>query len=641
MATVQRFLFEAPVSKLKGALQNGTLNELRSAMSVPILVYYWTCCIAVLVSGLLLSVPIFIVTIALIVIGSWATHSVRTRPGRLQTRLTLTVAINATWMFGLYVASHVYGGAFMLEVHMFYFINTAIILAFACWKSVVLTTVAALLHHLVLSTIQPSFVWPGGSFPWIHFANHSFLGVLNCIGACLIAASLKSVVSRSEKIAAEMRDISVNEPLTNLLNRRGFFAQLDDFFASKATSGQLAIMAIDLDGFKQINDTAGHAVGDTLLQLVARQLLDRAPQDAIIARMGGDEFVLAIPDWDKSDVRHLAEPFLEWTRQPCVIDGREVRFGASIGVAIGSSEATQIDALLVDADIALYAAKTRGKNCVAFFDAEMRDRTLSTKALEDDVLRGLEAGEFVPFYQTQHDSISGRLVGLEALARWNHPSRGTLEPSEFLSAVQDIGRMAQLDNLMLHTACRDVRHLEALGHDVHELSVNVSFSRLHDPNLKAEIDDLPRMHARLMFEIVETVILDDMSTEQNMMLDAMREQGIGITIDDFGTGHASIIALTQILPDKLKIDQKMVTPAMNVDMHESMLRSILKMVGEMNIKTVAEGVEHEDEAKLLADMGVDQLQGFLFSRPMPLDDLIDHLSRAEPPGQILQVSGTA
>ncbi|MEO0634023.1 MAG: GGDEF domain-containing protein, partial [Pseudomonadota bacterium] len=386
---MSRHFLAAPIDRLRAALHSGTLQDLRAAMCFPIVVYYWICCATVLTVGYALSVPLVPLYIPLVAIGLWASYAVKRRPGRLQTRLTLTVAINATWMFGLYVASHFHGGAFMLEVHMFYFINTAIVLAFACWRSVVLTTAAALLHHVVLSHLQPGFVWPGGNFPWIHFFNHAVLGTLNCIGGCFIAASLKSVITRSEKDAAHMRAVSINEPLTNLLNRRGFFDRLDRLFADGQRQQDLAVIAIDLDGFKQINDTAGHAVGDRLLQMVAQRLLELAPDHAIVARMGGDEFVLALPGWNRTQAHALVEPFLAWTRQPCMIDGREVRFGASIGVALGTGVQGNVDALLVDADIALYAAKKHTKNCVKFFNTDMRAETLDAKALEDDVLRGL------------------------------------------------------------------------------------------------------------------------------------------------------------------------------------------------------------------------------------------------------------
>ncbi|MEM6759515.1 MAG: bifunctional diguanylate cyclase/phosphodiesterase [Pseudomonadota bacterium] len=619
-------VFDAPIGRLHAALQTGTLNDLRAMMCFPILVYYWICAAIVLICALLLSVPLLPLVMPLMIIGLLTSYTVQRRPGRLQTRLTLTIAINATWMFGLFVAAQYLGGAFMVEVHMFYFINTAVILAFACWRSVVLTTAAALLHHLVFSMLQPGLVWPGGNYPWIHLFNHAVLGVLNCFGGCLIAVSLKSVITRSQTDAANMRQISINEPLTNLLNRRGFFGGLEQLYRTGHDTARLAIIAIDLDGFKQINDTAGHAVGDQLLQKVAQRLVELAPEHSIVARMGGDEFVLALPGWDKAQALALVEPFLEWTRQPCTIDGREVRFGASIGVALGSGAPGDVDALLVDADIALYAAKNHNKNCVKFFNTEMRAETLSAKALEDDVRRGLEAGEFVPAYQTQHNAQTGRLAGVEALARWQHPERGMLGPDAFMPVIDAMGRMADLDNAILQRACADVRRLEQAGFDIRELSVNVSFSRLHDPNLKAEIDALPAMRARLVFEIVETVILDEMSTEQNMMLDAMREKGIGVAIDDFGTGHASIVALTQILPDKLKIDRQMIVSVTECEMNRSVLQSVLTMVNGLNIETVAEGVEFEEEAALLAAMGVDQLQGFLFSRPMPFDAFADYLA---------------
>ncbi|KPQ10408.1 MAG: EAL domain [Rhodobacteraceae bacterium HLUCCA09] len=619
---------EPPRGSSHALAEVGQLDRLRRSTMIPIVCYFWMCAACVALAAALVGVSVAAVALPLAVIGAIATRAALHAPGMLSTRLTLTVAINATWMFGLYVASAVHDGAYMLEVHMFYFINTAAILAFACWRSVVLTTVAALAHHLVLGLLQPGYVWPVGAHIWIHFGNHAVLGTLNCLGASLIALSLQRALTRMESLTTEAQDQAVRDALTGLLNRRGLREGVDALGAREDTPDEITILQIDLDGFKQINDTSGHAAGDALLVKVARRLTELAPETGLVARMGGDEFVLVLPGCPAEEVDALVAALFEWTRRPCRIEGRDVRFGASVGLVRAPIRDADIGQLLADADIALYAAKTGGKNRICTFDAEMRARTIAGKELADDVLRGLEAGEFEPFFQTQHDAATGAVTGVEALVRWRHPTRGLLEPRAFLEAAGSVGRMADLDLAMMRRAVDIVRGIEAEGGQVGELAINVSFSRLRDPGLVESVLMLPAMRARLTFEIVETVVFDELEQTELWALDRLRERGVGIAIDDFGTGHASIIGLTRLRPDKLKIDRQMVMPMLVSPEHRALVRSMVEMACCLGIYTVAEGVETEDEARILRQMGVCALQGFAYGQPMPADALRERLVRA-------------
>lgn len=614
--------------RLAGAapkFETDSLARLRKAMTMPIVYYYWACAIMCVVAAQIIGVSPFAVGVPLALIGLIATGIARRAPGVLQTRLILTIAINATWMFGLYVAADLHSGAYMLEVHMFYFINTAVILAFACWRSVVLTTVAAVGHHLVLSVILPQIVWPEAAYTWVHFANHAVLGSLNCLGASLIAVSLQRVLTRVELLASHMGTRAIQDMLTAALNRRGLQEGIKELARQPNPPREITFFVVDLDGFKQINDTAGHAAGDALLLRVTQKLRQLAPPDTLVARMGGDEFVLAFPDATVARIDALLEPFFDWTRQPCMIEGREVRFGASVGLASGPFQKGSTDQLLMDADIALYAAKASGKNRACWCDADMREATLARKTLTDDVLRGLDAEEFEPYFQTQHDAVSGAVVGVEALVRWCHPKRGLLEPGVFLDAVVSAGRMADLDHMVMLRAAEIVCRIEEAGGDLCELAVNVSFSRLQDPGLIESISELPNLRARLTFEIVETVVLDEISPAHFFAIDTLRERGIGMAIDDFGTGHASILGLTRLRPDKLKIDKQMIQPILVSPDHRAILRAVIDMARSLGIATIAEGVETEEEVRLLAEMEVDALQGFAFTRPMPGAALQDYL----------------
>jgi diguanylate cyclase (GGDEF)-like protein len=615
--------------RLSSPLSIDSLARLRETMTLPMLGYYWACAFLSIIAAGVVGASALAVGVPLMLIGLIATWAALYAPGDLQTRLILTVAINATWMFGLYVAAGVHAGAYMLEVHMFYFINTAVILAFACWRSVLLTTIAAVGHHLALSLLQPHLVWPAGAYTWAHFGNHAALGTLNCLGACLIALSLQRVLTRVQALAADMGVRAIRDTLTGALNRRGLREGIESLLTHQNPPKELTVMAIDLDGFKQINDTAGHAAGDALLVQVAQKLSELATPGTLVARMGGDEFVLALSDCLPCEIENLLDSFFQWTRQPCLIEGREVRFGASIGLACSNTEKHDTDKLLTEADIALYAAKDHGKNRACWFDAAMRDATLAGKALTDDVLRGLDADEFEPYFQTQHDAATNALVGVEALVRWKHPTRGVLAPVAFLDAVAAAGRMADLDHMMMLKAVKAIRQIEDTGGNVQELAVNVSFSRLQDPGLIDSIRGLPSLQARLTFEIVETVVLDDISTAQSWMIDQLRESGIGMAIDDFGTGHASILGLTRLRPDKLKIDKQMIRPILTSPDHKAILHAVIEMARSLGIATIAEGVETEKEAKVLSEMGVDALQGFAFTRPMSAEMLAQYLVRSE------------
>ena len=593
------------------------LDDLRSICSDVILVYYWLMTLGVCGLAILLGKTASVVAVPMLAIGCVAMLRWKQHRHELATRLVLTVAINTTWMMALYVVSDLHDGQYMLEVHMFYFINSGLVVAYACWRSVVTTLVMALLHHGLLSTVMPSLVWPAGSYQWIHFLNHVSLGALNCTLGVTIATLIDRYLRRLEYQAR-------HDDLTGLLNRRGVHNKLRQALSDR--NAILHVLEIDLDGFKQINDTAGHAVGDKLLLEMSRRLTQLAPDFASIGRVGGDEFIIVIPHARVEVVEKLAEAVLVWSREPLTIDDRELRFGVSVGVASTLLGTRDPDELIAEADFALYRAKSGGKNQIQAFSIELRQQAQERKCLADEIIRGLERGEFVPYFQTQHSALDGQVVGVEALARWNHPSRGVLTPDCFITVAEEISRIGDIDAAIMKQAAHRMRELEQRGMHVGKLSVNVSFARLRDPLLAETTLTMPKMRTKLALEIVETVLIDRLSLRDQWMIDRLRERDIQIEIDDFGTGHASLVALTRLRPDSVKIDRELIAPLVDSSEQQLLVRAIIDMAVALRVEITAEGVETRSQAILLQEMGVSSLQGFLYNKPMPYEELIKFLS---------------
>lgn len=422
--------------------------------------------------------------------------------------------------------------------------------------------------------------------------------------------------------------LASHDKLTGLLNRRGFEDVLNELIGGCSDPlREVSLMAIDLDGFKGVNDTLGHQGGDDLLQRVAVFLRETAPEGSVICRLGGDEFLACMPDTSDDDVEGFASLLISWTGEPQVVAGTRVKFGMSIGVARGRLQNLNTDRIVGDADLALYQAKGSGKGQVCFFDKSLRERTQSRRAIAEDLQRAFENDEFVPYFQTQHDSHTHQIIGVEALVRWIKPDLSIVPPGEFLPAVENIGRMQDLDLHIMQRANETIRELEADGLSIPKLSVNVSLPRLRAPGFVESVQALPKTGAKLHLEILETVFLDDGPDTRDWAIDILRESGIGLEVDDFGSGHASVIGLTQLAPDVLKIDRALIFPMLESPERQTIIKAIAEIGAALGIRVTAEGVESMAHAQMLRDIGIDSLQGFAFSRPMPAADLRQMLLR--------------
>ena len=603
------------------------VQRLRQAVSWILVWYFWLAAAIAIIASFFTGGSVLYVALPLAVIGLVTTTTVMADASALRTRLIVTVAINSTWMFGLYVASDIHNGEYMLEVHMLYFINTSIIIAYVCWRSVLMTTVAALVHHSVLTLIQPELVWPSSSYAWWHLMNHYILGTINCLGGIYIAASLKRFLDHMESARQEAHHRSIHDDLTGLLNRRGLRLAVEKFYQADAPLPDLTLFQIDLDGFKNINDTVGHAAGDRLLVLVGKRLNAIAPPNSIIARIGGDEFVVASPAIDASQQSDFLDGLKNWMQRPHVISKTKLRVGASVGVTHSSISGGNLDGMMVDADIALYEAKKAGKNRAVAFHPRLKEDAQHLVKTAEAVLYGLENDEFEPYFQTQHDTRTGAIAGVEVLARWNHPKRGILGPAVFLDAVQEAGRAAAFDSHIMSKAFDLIQSLENTGVIFPKVSFNISYQRLAEPGLAEFIQGLPNVRAEIAFELVESVYFDTLSDDEVETVNALRNLGIRIEIDDFGTGHASIIALTKLKPDLLKIDRALISPLSSNPEQIKLIKTIVDMAHGLGIEALAEGVETEDTINKLRMLGVNYVQGYAFSKPMNVADLQGFLVR--------------
>lgn len=424
-----------------------------------------------------------------------------------------------------------------------------------------------------------------------------------------------------ERTKERIEHIAMHDHLTGLPNRRYLDEVLEAWSAEcRADGTRLAILHIDLDRFKQINDTLGHRAGDAMLRHTAEVLTSSVYKDDFVARIGGDEFVVVCKR-ERFSIANFAARIIRELRKPVRFEGHDCRFGASVGIASERGLAVDAGQLLQNADIALYRAKGGGRNRHEFFTLDAQHHIITTKRLSDEILQGLERQEFVPAYQLQFAADTLEIVGAETLARWNHPTRGLLAPDRFLDIAEELNVVSTIDGLILTQALADHRRWIKDGIDVPKISVNVSARRLADPNLGKTLRALKMKPGTVAFELLESISLDDCDDAAIMNLKKLRRLGIDIEIDDFGTGHASIVSLLRLSPKALKIDRELIKPLPHSAEQRRLVGSIIEIGHSLNIRVTAEGVETMDHVGILADLDCDCLQGYALARPMPAADI--------------------
>ncbi|WP_137131239.1 EAL domain-containing protein [Rhizobium sp. FY34] len=436
-------------------------------------------------------------------------------------------------------------------------------------------------------------------------------------------ADLESARSRIEHNA-------LHDYLTTLPNRRYLDEKLAQLAETCTQSGEaLGVLHLDLDRFKQINDTLGHNAGDAVLRHAAKVLRDIVRSDDFVARIGGDEFVLLSRfNGNPRKLAQLADRIIKQLRQPVICEGRDCRFGASIGIAWAAGQQIDAKQVLLNADIALYRAKNNGRNRHEFFSDATHREILDNKRLSDDILRALERGQFFPVYQLQFDARTLDICGVETLARWRHPEHGILSPDRFIPTAEEIDAMAIIDGLILEQSLVDFDHWQSENLLIPKLSVNVSYRRLRDPGLINKLRRLPIKPGQLSFELLESTFLDNCEDGVTQTLESLKKLGIALEVDDFGTGHASIVSLMRLSPQVLKIDRQLVKHVPDSSEQAKLVGAIVEIGKALGIRVVAEGVETMQHAHILRDLGCDELQGYALARPMPAAEIPAFIRKA-------------
>ena len=439
-----------------------------------------------------------------------------------------------------------------------------------------------------------------------------------------------SIDDNSERKAAEERiqHLAFFDGLTDLPNRRLLLDRLQHVLDGCVSSGECAaLMFLDLDGFKNINDLHGHHIGDKVLCMVAARLNGAVRVSDTVARLGGDEFVVLLehlnkqPEQAAMQVEHVTTLLLAKLAEPYQIGGLELHSSASIGVTLFNDKSYSIDELMQRADLSMYEAKAAGKHTVRFFDPRMQEAVSERLNLEQDIRRGLMSEEFIPYLQPQFDD-NGCLIGAEVLARWQHPQRGLLSPAAFVEVAELAGLIETLDMQMLQKACHQLALWSRQSATASlSLSVNLSARLLYQPNFVERVfQTLERSGAapyRLKLELTETLLLDDLPGAITRICE-LKAHGIRFSIDDFGTGYSSLAYLQQLSLDQLKIDQSFVRELPGDTNSLAIISAICALASSLQLEVIAEGVETHEQYIALLELGCRSFQGYLFGRPMPL-----------------------
>ncbi|WP_305889176.1 MULTISPECIES: bifunctional diguanylate cyclase/phosphodiesterase [unclassified Pseudomonas] len=567
-------------------------------------------------------------------VGMTAMHanaSVYYHPGLFA--LSIAIAIGAA-LAALLLAWYLRDGAGMLHQLIKY---CASLLLGAGILSMHLTAMAA--FNLVL---------PEGSLP-AQTGDHSQLQLaltvavmtLLIIGSSISAAladkklqrkdhdlqRVNSLLSQLDQARRSLQQVAHYDPLTNLINRRGFNQVFAEKLIEKTNKGgMLAVMFLDIDHFKRINDSLGHDAGDELLKVLAGHIKSsvRSHED-VVARFGGDEFCLLIDLHDREEARHMAQRIMLKMKEPIELAGRRMVMTTSIGISLFPEDGKTCEELLKNADLALYQSKGGGRNGLSFFSAKLKTRATLELQLEEELRHALrEDNGLMLYYQPIYDLKTGQVSKLEALIRWQHPVHGFLVPDRFIAIAEANGLIAELDNWVLRKACEDLGELSRQGYADLKIAVNCSPLSLARVELADEIEYALRAAGvkpqQLELEVTENALMGNIANTL-MLLRQIRALGVSLSIDDFGTGYSSLAYLKRLPLNTLKIDRSFIQDIPKATQDMEIVQAIIVMAHTLHLQVVTEGVETFEQYQFLENHGCDFVQGYLLSRPVPLAEL--------------------
>lgn len=448
------------------------------------------------------------------------------------------------------------------------------------------------------------------------------------------AVAVARDISDRKKVEEKIKLLAYHDPLTGLPNRTLFIDRLNvELLNADNHPKTLAVLFLDLDRFKIINDSLGHSVGDWLLKVVSKRLNTFNRDDCIVARMGGDEFIILLTDISHPDeVKTLAQNILDVFQVPFTYDDLELHVTVSIGVSIYPKDGLDVITLMKHADIAMYKSKDKGGNSCQFYDPSMNAQAHEQLILENSLRRALEREEFVVHYQPQVNINTGQIVGVEALVRWQHPDLGLLYPDKFISLAEKTGLIVPIGEWVMRTACRKNKEWQDKGYPAVRVAVNLSTHQFLQMNLVKTVSDILEETGLdpqwLEMEITESIAMYNEDFIINM-LDQLRKLGVCISLDDFGSGYSSLSYLRRFPINRIKIDKSFIFDLSNNADDRAIVLAAIAMAKNLRLKVIAEGVETNEQLNFLKEKFCDEAQGFLFSKAVTAEEVESLFSKVK------------
>lgn len=474
------------------------------------------------------------------------------------------------------------------------------------------------------------------------FSFQIIIGItLSLLAAIVFALLIRRILLEPERLRRlvkkqtfQLEQLAFNDELTGLANRRFLTEQLDQALLNiRREGGSLALMYLDLDDFKRINDSTGHEDGDRLLTEVARRLRATVRETDIVGRLGGDEFAIVLVNVKGAEnARIVAEKIIANINIPVQLAQNETVIGTSIGITLAPEDGTSRGELLRNADLAMYNSKRAGKNQLSFYNKEMQEQALLSIRLEEELRQAICRQEFSLVFQPIISFASGQVAKFEALLRWNQPERGMQNPGSFIGVAEQTGLIVPIGYWVIEAACCFIQQQILTGKNAKPVAVNLSVCQLREPEFADRVESLLiRLKvppALLVLEITESMLMENVDLAM-MLIRKLKGLGIRISIDDFGTGYSSLSQLRHFPVDTLKIDRSFVMDLENNTIDRQMVEAITAMVHKLGLKVIAEGIETNEQMQFLNKIGCDYGQGFLFARPLPPEQALQYTGYAE------------